>query len=175
MSSTNKIDRHDIVEILLKVALHTIKQTNKQISMDSIESHLCTMCNNTQSWSMCKTIWYIYIRLRVCSGRDRIVVRFTIQCLSVIKHICLSFGSILHMNVHWRSNSDCDTNSCFRVILFFNFFRNHNPFKLAYRRILLLWTRLSCFDVQTLLTQKTKDRAIPYTNLTKTGGELRMG
>ena len=138
MSSTNKIDRHDLVEILLKVALHTIKQTNKQISMDSIESHLCTMCNNTQSWSMCKTIWYIYIKLRVCSGRDRIVVRFTIQCLSVIKHICLSFGSNLHMNVHWRSNSDCDTNNCFHVILFFKFFRNHNPFKLAYRRILLL-------------------------------------
>jgi hypothetical protein len=28
--STNKTDRHDIAEILLKVALNTIKQTNKQ-------------------------------------------------------------------------------------------------------------------------------------------------
>jgi hypothetical protein len=28
--STNKIDRHDIAEILLTVALNTIKQTNKQ-------------------------------------------------------------------------------------------------------------------------------------------------
>jgi hypothetical protein len=28
--STNKPDRHDIAEILLKVALNTIKQTNKQ-------------------------------------------------------------------------------------------------------------------------------------------------
>jgi hypothetical protein len=27
--STNKTDRHDITEILLKVALNTIKQTNK--------------------------------------------------------------------------------------------------------------------------------------------------
>ena len=27
-SSTNKTDRHDITEILLKVALNTIKQTN---------------------------------------------------------------------------------------------------------------------------------------------------
>jgi hypothetical protein len=27
VSSTNKIDRHDIAEILLKVALNTIKQT----------------------------------------------------------------------------------------------------------------------------------------------------
>jgi hypothetical protein len=31
VSSTNKTDRHDITEILLKVALNTIKQTNKQI------------------------------------------------------------------------------------------------------------------------------------------------
>ena len=29
VSSTNKTDRHDIAEILLKVALNTIKQTNK--------------------------------------------------------------------------------------------------------------------------------------------------
>jgi hypothetical protein len=31
VSSTNKTDRHDITEILLKVALSTIKHTNKQI------------------------------------------------------------------------------------------------------------------------------------------------
>jgi hypothetical protein len=30
VSSTNKTDRHHITEILLKVALNTIKQTNKQ-------------------------------------------------------------------------------------------------------------------------------------------------
>ena len=30
VSSTNKTDRHDIIEILLKVALNTIKQANKQ-------------------------------------------------------------------------------------------------------------------------------------------------
>jgi len=29
VSSTNKADRHDITEILFKVALNTIKQTNK--------------------------------------------------------------------------------------------------------------------------------------------------
>jgi hypothetical protein len=29
VSSTNKTDHHDIAEILLKVALNTIKQTNK--------------------------------------------------------------------------------------------------------------------------------------------------
>jgi len=31
VSSTNKTDRHDITEILLKVALNTIKQKNKNI------------------------------------------------------------------------------------------------------------------------------------------------
>jgi hypothetical protein len=31
VSSTNRTDRHDIIEILLKVALITIKQTNKSI------------------------------------------------------------------------------------------------------------------------------------------------
>jgi hypothetical protein len=30
ISSTNKTDHHDITEILLKVALNTIKQTNKK-------------------------------------------------------------------------------------------------------------------------------------------------
>jgi hypothetical protein len=30
VSSTNKTDRHDITEILLKVALSTTKQANKQ-------------------------------------------------------------------------------------------------------------------------------------------------
>jgi len=34
VSSTNKTDRHDISEILLKVALNTIKQANKQTSFD---------------------------------------------------------------------------------------------------------------------------------------------
>ena len=33
VSSTNKTDRHDITEILLKVALNTIKQTNKHRSL----------------------------------------------------------------------------------------------------------------------------------------------
>jgi hypothetical protein len=34
VSSTNKTDRDDISEILLKVALNTIKQTNKQKSWE---------------------------------------------------------------------------------------------------------------------------------------------
>ena len=37
VSSTNKTDRHDITEILLKVALNTIKQTKQNIK-DSLHS-----------------------------------------------------------------------------------------------------------------------------------------
>jgi hypothetical protein len=42
--STNKNNRHDIAEILLKVALNTIKQTNKIIEEDKIlDMHIwCT-------------------------------------------------------------------------------------------------------------------------------------
>jgi hypothetical protein len=36
VSSTNKTDRHDITELLLKVALNTIKQTNMFIFSSSI-------------------------------------------------------------------------------------------------------------------------------------------
>jgi hypothetical protein len=36
VSSTNKTDRHEITELLLKVALNTIKQTNMFIFSSSI-------------------------------------------------------------------------------------------------------------------------------------------
>ena len=36
VSSTNKTDRHDITEILLKVALNIIKQTNKQTNKRNV-------------------------------------------------------------------------------------------------------------------------------------------
>ena len=39
-SSTNKTDRHDINERLLKVALNTIKQTVVTFVINSINSHL---------------------------------------------------------------------------------------------------------------------------------------
>jgi hypothetical protein len=37
VTPTNKTDRHDITEILLKVALNTIKQTNKHNDMLQID------------------------------------------------------------------------------------------------------------------------------------------
>ena len=40
VSSTNKTDRHDITDILLKVALNTIKhQTNKHLHVDYLHQH----------------------------------------------------------------------------------------------------------------------------------------
>jgi hypothetical protein len=42
VSSTNKTDRHDITEILLKVALNTIKQTKKYgLDIGGIIDHHC--------------------------------------------------------------------------------------------------------------------------------------
>jgi len=35
---SNKTDSHDIAEILLKVALNTIKQTNKQTNIEYLKS-----------------------------------------------------------------------------------------------------------------------------------------
>ena len=37
VSSTNKTDHHDIAEILLKVALNTFKQTNKQTNKNNVQ------------------------------------------------------------------------------------------------------------------------------------------
>jgi hypothetical protein len=39
VSSTNKTDRHDITEILLKVALSTIKQTNQSFNTEQFLSY----------------------------------------------------------------------------------------------------------------------------------------
>ena len=50
--STNKIDRHDITKILLKVALSTIKQTYKQtviiwICIERLVMHIiCSLCGS---------------------------------------------------------------------------------------------------------------------------------
>jgi hypothetical protein len=43
VSSTNKTDRHDITEILLKVALNTINQKNQSFQEDSSVRHTTTL------------------------------------------------------------------------------------------------------------------------------------
>jgi hypothetical protein len=47
VSSTNKTDRHDITEILLKVVLNTIKQTSKQANLQNTDM---IALNFSQSW-----------------------------------------------------------------------------------------------------------------------------
>ena len=47
VSSTNKTDRHDITEILLKVVLNSIKQTNKQYN--TIKRGTYKMRNETRN------------------------------------------------------------------------------------------------------------------------------
>jgi len=54
VSSTNKTDRHDITEILLKVALNTIKQANVTITFWSI-----LLKAFKYSWRVCSKIWQI--------------------------------------------------------------------------------------------------------------------
>jgi hypothetical protein len=45
VSSTNKTDHHDITEILLRVALNTIKQTNKQTNKQTKKKRLLCMAS----------------------------------------------------------------------------------------------------------------------------------
>ena len=64
VSSTNKTDRHDITEILLKVALNTITLTPLYIKMRKCAQVILSAkkCNR---------------KMRGSGGRDRMVVRFT--------------------------------------------------------------------------------------------------
>ena len=61
VSSTNQADRHHITSILLKVALNTIKQTNKQTN--SKQTHARTPIRN--GW-MCPTCYLSFISYIPC-------------------------------------------------------------------------------------------------------------
>ena len=61
VSSTNKTDRHDITELLLKVALNTIKQTNKQ-TVHKVKIWYCISLKNycnvyDQKYFFCLIDW----------------------------------------------------------------------------------------------------------------------
>jgi hypothetical protein len=59
VSSTNKTDRHDITEIMLKVALNTINQANQHIGGRSCMSLLTSV--STICWfyfEIVPTVWY---------------------------------------------------------------------------------------------------------------------
>ena len=55
VSSTNKTDRHDIAEILLKVALNTIKQTTKNHYRVCLSTHAPGVCGNHTHHGGCPT------------------------------------------------------------------------------------------------------------------------
>jgi hypothetical protein len=63
VSSTNKADRHDITEILLKVALNTIKQTNKNES-PSMEYLL------VPSGQFCRLSWRRQVTILIRKNND---------------------------------------------------------------------------------------------------------
>ena len=67
VSSINKADRHDVNEILLKVALNTIKQTSNCIRLLLM---LCDLVTNTQPYTVFN---FIYISLfRRSETREKI-------------------------------------------------------------------------------------------------------
>ena len=60
VSSTNKTDRHDITEILLKVALNTIKQTNNYWTDTCIRHMSCFICSIFEVIDDCSCFWYCW-------------------------------------------------------------------------------------------------------------------
>jgi len=73
VSSTNKSDRHDITEILLKVALNTINQTKKQCNevkyvMISGVLHMILVVLKVQKVSSIQTcgVWTILVYINWC-------------------------------------------------------------------------------------------------------------
>ena len=64
VSSINKTDRHDITEILLKVALNTIKQTNKQTSNQ--QKLVCVFLQ----WNQICAVFFIICLFMYCHWRS---------------------------------------------------------------------------------------------------------
>ena len=64
VSSINKTDRHDITEILLKVALNTIKQIHKHTFMDRVRDVVCSL---TDRFRQDISLFMDSVRQIVCS------------------------------------------------------------------------------------------------------------
>ena len=79
VSSTNKTDRHDITEILLKVALNTIKQTNKK------SYHCGVNCLNIEAHEGFFLLWPAYKEILTDKKRNSQKLTFS---LSQIYHRC---------------------------------------------------------------------------------------
>ena len=91
VSSTNKTDRHDITEILLKVALSTIKQTNKQT-----RGHLSY--KTTFSLSQRVTSWYRF---------DYIIIIFFYNSLSINNFMQTYYDFIFRRISQIDQRSEC--------------------------------------------------------------------
>jgi hypothetical protein len=95
VSSTNKTDRHDITEILLKVALNTIKQT-KHLN----KNHRNSYFNNVSSQSFCQSQIPVYTN----TWHDTwclIFGPYIINKLSKLCHLSKYFLKILFSLVIW--------------------------------------------------------------------------
>ena len=79
-SSTNKTDHHDITEILLKVALSIIKQTNINIPVRFIFTSSCL-------WEGACLIYVICVCLCIVVSRTYCVV----LCLVFLRLVCAMF------------------------------------------------------------------------------------
>jgi hypothetical protein len=69
VSSTNKTDNHDIVEILLKVALNTTKPNQSNLPQGSHEGSLSTLKYTIARGNLCVTIYLVitnsYVVVRI--------------------------------------------------------------------------------------------------------------
>ena len=72
VSSTNKTDRHDITEILLKVALNTIKPTNQPCCYSKIIWSCTQYVNMGPSWLWSYGSWIYKIRARCTTLCDKV-------------------------------------------------------------------------------------------------------
>ena len=92
VSSTNKTDRHDITEILLKVALNTIKQTNYQNVFIDIKTRISSYWKNLitdcqQLFMFCLT----HKKLISCSFQFLFFFSciFVSTAIKVVMHLCV--------------------------------------------------------------------------------------
>ena len=67
VSSTNKTERHDIIEILLKVALNTIDQTNRKWNsyLEKIHNELFVHMNDIQHEMFLLRVRHLYIIVNI--------------------------------------------------------------------------------------------------------------
>ena len=110
VSSFNKTDRHDVAEILLKVALNTISQTKatsyvlticcvqlSQVRGDYFFVNICGIVNH-HSWEV------IICFVDICGIVDNhclpVVVRF-VDIGGIVDHLCLKFLFIIRYNIFY--------------------------------------------------------------------------